>query len=96
MVQVLVNKKRKVEKCPWSVAGQRESAHMHIRAMDKQLELTTGQGLSQFGGGEDDAKEVARQFLEEDVIPLTFCLHLDQGSLAYCMTWLLIVQRGFF
>ena len=83
-----------MEKCPWAGTGQRESAHMHIRALDKQLELTTGKGLSQFEGWEDDANEVARQLLHEDVIPPTFCLHLDQGSPAYCMTWFLMRHVG--
>ena len=85
---------RKVEKCPWGVTAQRESGHMHIQALDKQLELATGKGLIQFRETDRDAKQVAKDFLERDVIPPVLNLHLDQGSPAYCMTWFLLGWVG--
>ena len=88
------DKKRKVEKCPLAVTWLREAAHMHIKAIDKQLQLTTGEGLVQFAGGDSEPKDVAKQFLEHDVIPPTLCLHLDQGSPAYSMTWFLMSHVG--
>ena len=43
-------KRTKREACPWPVTAQRHSAHHHIKALDKQVEFTTGKGLSAFRG----------------------------------------------
>ena len=95
--KVTVNKKgkkrRKVVKCPWAVEGQRVSAWHHIKALDKQVFLTLGIGLSFFQGTEHDWMTVALQFLYMNIIPPTMTLHLDEGSPAYSMTWYLMYHE---
>ena len=80
-------------KCPWAVEGQRVSAWHHIKALDKQVFLTLGIGLSFFQGTEHDWMTVALQFLYMNIIPPTMTLHLDEGSPAYSMTWYLMYHE---
>ena len=86
-------KRRKVQKCPWAVEGQRVSAWHHIKALDKQVLLTLGIGLSFFQGTEHDWMTVALQLLFINIIPPTMTLHLDEGSPAYSMTWYIMYHE---
>ena len=53
-------KTRKVRaRCPWSVKGQRNAAHLHIKALDHQLRIATGVGLLVFKCCPDEAVNVA-------------------------------------
>ena len=41
------------QKCPFAVTGQRQSAFIHIRALDKLLKLTGGSGLDALIDGDN-------------------------------------------
>ena len=76
--------------------GQRNSAHLHIKALDHQLFLCLGIGLTFFAcaEGETDLSIVNALFASLHAggylsIPPTLVLHLDEGSPAYSMTWFL-------
>ena len=86
-------RKKTKPKCPWAVTGQRNSAHLHIKAIDHMLMLTLGVGLLAFAGVGADFYDVACALLLSNVIPPTLTLHLDEGSPAYAMTWYLLHHR---
>ena len=77
--------KAKVQKCPWAVKGQRNSAHLHIKTLDHQMVLSTGRGLDAFRGGDDDYGEVAMKLLIDHQMPPILVLNLDEGSPGYSM-----------
>ena len=72
------------------VKGQRQSALAHIRALDHQLLLAVGVGLIAYAvaAGVKDL-DIVIAYLMEGVIPPILCIHLDEGSPAYAMTWFL-------
>ena len=91
--------RRKMPKCPFAVTGQRQSALLHLKALDKQLKLTTGAGLNAYGDNGYSSYQIASAFLLGIVlagcltsIPRTLTLHLDEGSPAYAMVWFLTNQ----
>ena len=86
-------KKRRTSKAPWKVKGLRNSAYVHIKALDHQLNLSIGSGLDCFKGDEDDHAEVGIHMSVDGKIPPTLTLHLDEGSPAYSMTWFLQYQQ---
>ena len=49
-------KRQRKQKCPWAVTALRNSAHHHIKALDKQMQVILGAGLSHFTGNDDHAK----------------------------------------
>ena len=83
-------KRTNIEKCPWAVTGQRNSAMIHINAIDHQLFLTIGAGLIAFAGLPADQQAVALSFIYNNVIPPVMTLCLDEGSPAYSMCWYLL------
>ena len=83
-------KKRTIEKCPWAVTGQRNSAMIHISAIDHQLTETIKAGLKSFSGNPDDQQTVALSFIYNSRIPSVLALCLDEGSPAYSMCWYLL------
>ena len=88
--------RNKRPKCPWTVTGQRNSAYLHIKALDHQLILTIGEGLKLFIGEScenDDCALVALNYLNSGRAPPTLILHLDEGSPAFSMTWYLLFGR---
>ena len=83
-------KRRRTEKSPLEVTGQRQAALSHIRALDHQLVLALGIGLIAFvaASGVTDM-DIVLAYLMDGILPPTLSLHLDEGSPAYSMTWFL-------
>ena len=70
-------KRQRVEKCPWAVTGQRNSAYLHIKALDNQLQVSIGSGLIAFKGEDGDEEQVAIAYLNDNKIPPVLTIHLD-------------------
>ena len=47
-------RRRCIEHAPWKVTGQRYSADIDIKVLDRQLQVCIGTGLIAFAGGPDD------------------------------------------
>ena len=78
------------------MTGQRQSAYIHLKALDKLLSLTIGSGLDAFIAGDnlEDVIAYIADSSKEGSIPATLALHLDEGSPAYAMAWFLVNHCG--
>ena len=88
--------RNKKQKCPFAVTGQRQSAFIHLKALDNLLQLTIGSGLDAFIAGDnlEDVIAYIADSSKEGSIPATLTLHLDEGSPAYAMVWFLVNHCG--
>ena len=83
-------KPKRKTKAPVSVKRVRASAFQHIKALDKTCETMLGEGLTRLQVDYDNEGEETKYdnpLINDEQLPDTLVLHLDEGSSAFAMTW---------
>ena len=80
-------KPRRKNQIPVNVKSVRSGAFHHLKALDNMLLMVVGEGLMTFQAIDDADKWVGLAW--NGNTPPVLLLHLDQGSRAWAMTWLI-------
>ena len=92
-------KPKRKSRAPVTIKQIRGSAYQHLKGLDKTLCNVLGQGLKQFrvdnGSTENEVginvsnrQNPLREF--DKPLPDTLCLHFDEGSSGFAMTWFIL------